>query len=200
MTRATPGSLRSISVSIRRELRRLAAIFLFCLIALGAAACDLSIHRDSGGFSERDRADFMNGCLATGGGAREYCECSFEQIRKSLSVDELNAFTKAENGKSKVSAKTVETFAEIEFSCSRSTLSAAEKKRNVYPEPIRGNLIKSCKQSAPGRDEACRCVIRQLEKTLPLKELIVADTKIRVSQVANPKTMKKIGAASQVCF
>ena len=107
---------------------------------------------------------------------------------------------KAENGKSKVSAKTVETFAEIEFSCSRSTLSAVEKKRNVYPEPIRGNLIKGCKQSAPGRDEACRCVIRQLEKTLPLKELIVADTKIRVSQVANPKTMKKIGAASQVCF
>ena len=181
-------------------MRRLAAVFLFCLIALGAAACDLSIHRDSGGFSERDRADFINGCLATGGGAGEYCECSFEQMQKSISVDEANAFMKAEKGKGKVSAKTVKNFAEIEFTCSRSTLSAVEKKRNVYPEPIRGNLIKGCKQSAPGRNEACRCVVRQLEKTLPLKELIVADTKGRVSQVANPKTMKKLGAASAACF
>lgn len=196
----TPAHL--LSDSIRRELRHLAAAALFLLLAVALTACDVSLsrHHDSGGFTKRDQADFLNSCLVTSGGARKYCECSLARVQKALSFDELNVFIKAQNEKGEVSAKTVKAVNRVEFACGQSTLSAAEKKRNVYPEPMRSNLVKGCTKSNPGHGAACRCVLERMEKTTPLKDLIAADTALRVSQVANPKTLRKIGAASKACF
>lgn len=184
-------------------MRYLAAAALFLLVTVAATACSVSIsthHDDGGGFSKSWRAGYLNSCLSSSGGARKYCECSLARVQTSLSLDELNAFIKAQKKQGQVGEKTVKAVNQIELVCSQSTLSASEKRRNIYPEPLRSNIVKGCARSNPGRDAACRCVVKQMEKTTPLKELIAADTALRVSQVANPNTLRKMSAASAACF
>lgn len=184
------------------ELRRFAAIFLFIAVVLASSACSVSVsvgHKKSG-FSAKDRADFMNACLLNNQGAKSYCSCAIDRIEATIPADKLQSFANASSGKGSVDAKTISEFNGVELSCSQRTLSAAERKHNVYPEPFKTNFVESCAKSNPGKRKACVCSLRRLEKTTPLAELIAADSALRFSRVANPKTMKKLHAASAACF
>ena len=197
-----PAFACSIYESIQLELKPSAAVAasIFCLLLLSATGCTVSSHQKSSGYTNNVKASFISGCLETSRGAKGYCGCVYTQLEKSVPFTEFVAYNNAAATSGTIDAKTESDFNRVTLTCSLRSLSPAERKSNVYPEPLRTNLVLGCEKAAKGNALGCLCVVGRLEKTTPLKDLIAADTAMRFSEPVNAKTQRELQAASVACL
>jgi hypothetical protein len=141
----------------------------------------------------------VNGCETAENATPRYCSCMFDTMRSSLSRDEMLTLNKAAARTGDISDRVLGALNAAELICSVRMLTPAERKAGLFPQPLRSNLYDGCVKSSGGKRGQCRCLVRKVEKTMSLREVIQADSALRFSRPADPKSLKKLGQAADGC-
>ena len=68
-----------------------------------------------------------------------------------------------------------------------------------YPDEAVENFVDSCKSQEGATEEACRCVIERLKKTMPYEEFEDADRAVREEKPMKPESRAKLERAASQC-
>lgn len=69
-----------------------------------------------------------------------------------------------------------------------------------YPQEAVDNFMQSCTAQPNTTEEACGCVVDELEKTMPYEEFKRTDTAIRQQKGPSDESTRKLTAAVQTCL